>query len=146
MHLRVNLKIFGEILVHPVRRQNFAGTGAPYILQHLRLCHIRPGIEQTLISKEFVSFETTSSLRAWKLLWSQPLGDRWPSLSYIPELWIEALSSFRQWKRKEWRGERGEELLWKRRNRTGLRGGREQLSRNRFVCPLKCSSVGAELP
>ena len=29
MHLRVNLKIFGEILVHPVRRQNFAGTGAP---------------------------------------------------------------------------------------------------------------------
>ena len=38
MHLRVNLKFFGEILVHPVRRQNFAGTGAPYILQHLRLC------------------------------------------------------------------------------------------------------------
>ena len=38
MHLRVNLNFFGEILVHPVRRQNFAGTGAPYILQHLRLC------------------------------------------------------------------------------------------------------------
>ena len=41
MHLRVNLKFLGEILVHPVRRQNFAGTGAPYILQHLRLCHTR---------------------------------------------------------------------------------------------------------
>ena len=42
MHLRVNLKFFGEILVHPVRRQNFAGTGAPYILQHLRLCPTQP--------------------------------------------------------------------------------------------------------
>ena len=40
MHLRVNLKFLGAILVHPVRRQNFAGTGAPQILQHLRLCHI----------------------------------------------------------------------------------------------------------
>ena len=40
MHLRINLKFLGEILVHPVRRQNFAGTGAPQILQHLRLCHI----------------------------------------------------------------------------------------------------------
>ena len=39
MHLRVNLKFLGAILVHPVRRQNFAGTGAPQILQHLRLCH-----------------------------------------------------------------------------------------------------------
>ena len=39
MHLRVKLKFLGAILVHPVRRQNFAGTGAPYILQHLRLCH-----------------------------------------------------------------------------------------------------------
>ena len=38
MHLRVNLKFLGAILVHPVRRQNFAGTGAPQILQHLRLC------------------------------------------------------------------------------------------------------------
>ena len=28
MHLRINLKFLGEILVHPVRRQNFAGTGA----------------------------------------------------------------------------------------------------------------------
>ena len=34
------MKFLGAILVHPVRRQNFAGTGAPYILQHLRLCHI----------------------------------------------------------------------------------------------------------
>ena len=40
MHLRVNLKFLGAILVHPVRRQNFAGTGAPQILQHLRLCRI----------------------------------------------------------------------------------------------------------
>ena len=41
MHLRVNLKFLGAILVHPVRRQNFAGTGAPQILQHLRLCHMQ---------------------------------------------------------------------------------------------------------
>ena len=38
MHLK--MKFLGAILVHPIRRQNFAGTGAPYILQHLRLCHI----------------------------------------------------------------------------------------------------------
>jgi len=38
MHLRVKIKFLGAILVQPVRRQNFAGTGAPYILQHLRLC------------------------------------------------------------------------------------------------------------
>ena len=28
MHLRVKLKFLGATLVHPVRRQNFAGTGA----------------------------------------------------------------------------------------------------------------------
>ena len=39
MDLRLKMKFLGAILVHPVRRQNFAGTGAPYILQHLRLCH-----------------------------------------------------------------------------------------------------------
>ena len=35
------MKFLGAILVHPVRRQNFAGTGAPYILQHRRLCHTK---------------------------------------------------------------------------------------------------------
>ena len=29
MHLRLKMKFLGAILVHPVRRQNFAGTGAP---------------------------------------------------------------------------------------------------------------------
>ena len=55
MHLRVNLKFLGEILVHPVRRQNFAGTGAPYILQHLRLCHI--GVSESEIGTIKCQFE-----------------------------------------------------------------------------------------
>ena len=54
MHLRVKIKFLGAILVQPVRRQNFAGTGAPYILQHLRLCRISQTSPRTE-SKETLS-------------------------------------------------------------------------------------------
>ena len=55
MHLRVKIKFLGAIFVHPVRRQNFAGTGAPYILQHLRLCRMRYVFWCTLLTTTYDS-------------------------------------------------------------------------------------------
>ena len=67
MHLRVNLKFLGAILVHPVRRQNFAGTGAPQILQHLRLCRMEIDIMWVLYS--YVS--ASCMYRGWVWVYGQ---------------------------------------------------------------------------